>query len=55
MVKKYKEELNNFYFKNWLFMFKNIDKFVVRLFEVWILEKIGNVEYFNEFLNKSKD
>ncbi|UUM25255.1 hypothetical protein NQV05_02535 [Mycoplasmopsis agalactiae] len=55
MVKKHKEELNNFYSKNWLFMLKNIDKFAVRPFEVWTLEKTGNAEHSSEFLNKSKD
>ncbi|MCE6115310.1 aromatic motif membrane protein [Mycoplasmopsis agalactiae] len=55
MVKNHKEELNNFYSKNWLFMLKNIDKFAVRPFEVWTLEKTDNAEHSSEFLNKSKD
>lgn len=55
IVEKHYEELNNFYSKNWLFMLKNIDKFVIRPFKVWTLEQSGIAKHTNDFLDKSKE
>ncbi|TKA59373.1 hypothetical protein MBOVa_2500 [Mycoplasmopsis bovis 8790] len=55
IMAKHYEELNNFYSKNWLFMLKNIDKFVIRPFKVWTLEPSGSAKHTDDFINKSKD
>ncbi len=54
-VENHYKELNNFYSKNWLFMLKNIDKFVIRPFKVWTLEPSGNAKHTNDFLDKTKE
>lgn len=54
IVEKHYQELNNFYSKNWLFMLKNIDKFVIRPFKVWTLEQSGNAKHTDSFLSNSK-
>ncbi len=54
IVEKHYEELNNFYSKNWLFMLKNIDKFVIRPFKVWTLKPSGNAKHTDSFLSTSE-